>query len=299
MTDLTFRPATFDDKPRILEIAAQIWEGDDYLPEVLDDWLASQAGALIVAELDARVAGFARYDRSFPGYAWFEGLRMDPAYRGRGIAKAITGRLVEMARADGVERMGLSTYFDNVASQKVTAGFGFAKVAGFAACSGGVDSLRPNAVASTRVEPIPLGEAQAFVAASEALAAGQGFLPHSWRFYPFARGPELALRRMEHRLGIRKGRRLIALLLAGDHTPHGPSSFSLDFLEGEQAALAELVQHALSLMTDEKYVEAMIPCRDGAALPTLKTLQEAGFEPWNDGREDVLVFERDAAIATP
>jgi hypothetical protein len=125
------------------------------------------------------------------------------------------------------------------------------------------------------------------------LAAGRGFLPHSWRFYPFHRGPELAMRRMTHRLGIRQGKRLAALLCIGDHTPHGPSSFSLDFLEGEPAALAVLVRHALTtLSTTENYVEAMVPCRDGVAVKTMSLLRDLGFEPWNGGKEDVLVFER-------
>lgn len=292
LTELTFRPGQPGDKPAILAIAAQTWEGDDYIPDVIDGWLASATGQLIVAELDGRVVGLARYDRTFPGYAWFEGLRMDPAYQGRGIAKALTAHLVAMAQAERVERMGLSTYFDNTASQRVSAGFGFTPVVGFAACSAGVAALKQHAVISPRVVTVPLPEAAEVVAASEALAAGKGFLPHSWRFLPFARGPALALGQMHHRLGVRQGERLAALLLIGDHTPHGPASFSLDFLEGEPAALDELVRHALTLITAEKYVEAMIPCRGERGLPTLGLLQQVGFEAWNGGAEDVLVFER-------
>lgn len=293
MEQLSFRPAIFDDRPRILEIAAQMWDGDDYLPDVIDDWLDAPDAHLIVALLDERVVGLARYDRTIPGYAWFEGLRTDPAHQGRGIAKALTAHLVDLAGRDAVERIGLSTYFDNHASQRVSAGFGFVKVVGFAACSAAAAALRPAAAFSPHVESVPLDEARAFVFASEALAAGAGFLPHSWRFYPFGRAPELAMRHMAHRLGIRDGNRLAALLCIGDHTPHGPSSFSLDFLDGEPAAMPELVRHALSLISREKYIEAMVPCREGVALPTLEVLKAVGFEPWNDGREDVFVFERE------
>ena len=292
MTEPTFRPARLQDKARILEIAAQTWEGDDYIPDVIDEWLSSRTASLIVAEIEGRVVGGARYDHTFPGYAWFEGLRVEPGYTGRGIAKAMTGRLVEMAQADRVERIGLSTYMDNFASQKVSTSFGFSKVVGFAACSADAKKAKQLAALSGRVETVPLEEAIAFVGSSKALAAGRGFLPHSWRFYPFARGPELALGHMAHRLGIRESGRLVALLCMGDHTPHGPASFSLDFLEGEPEALAELVRHGLNFITGEKYVEAMAPCRDGVALPTLEVLKAAGFEPWNGGREDVLVFER-------
>lgn len=292
MEQLVFRPARPRDKDPILEIAAQTWEGDDYIPDVIDEWLAPGSASLIVAVLDGRVVGLARYDRTFPGYAWFEGLRTDPAYQGRGIAKALTAYLVDLAEQDRVERIGLSTYFDNLASQKVSAAFGFTKVVGFAACSADASALSTHARPSPLVESVPVGEAIAFLSASGALSAGSGFLPHSWRFYPFARDPRLAVHHMAHRLGIRDGRRLAALLCVGDHSPHGPSSFSLDFLDGEPEPLVELARHALSLITAEKYVEAMVPCRGGVALPALALLESLGFEAWNGGREDVLVFER-------
>lgn len=292
MDELVFRPAYLSDKNSILDIAAQTWEGDDYIPDVIDDWLAPSSARPIVAVLHGRIVGLARYDRTFPRYAWFEGLRTDPAHQGRGIAKALTAHLVDLAEKDRVERIGLSTYFDNYASQKVSGAFGFTKVVGFAACSGDASVVRPHATPSPRVENISHEEATGFVSSSQALAAGEGFLPHSWRFHPFPRGPQLAMGHMAHRLGIRDGRRLAALLCIGDHTPHGPSSFSLDFLEGEPQALAELVRHALSLVRGEKYIEAMVPCQDGVALPTMAVLEAVGFEAWNGGREDVLVFER-------
>ncbi len=294
MSELVFRPAVFDDKQAILAIAAQTWEGDDYIPEVVDDWLSAHEARLIVAVLDERVVGLARYDRTFPGYAWFEGLRTDPSYQGRGIARALTGYLVGLAEADGVDRIGLSTYFDNAASQRVSAAFGFGRVAGFAACSAEAQALRPLAERSPAVETVPVDEALAFVEASDALAAGRGFLPHSWRFYPFGRKPRLAMNKMAHRLGLRDGGRLAGLLCIGDHTPHGPSSFSMDFLEGRPDALPELIRHGLSLISTERYVEAMVPCRDGVALPGLAALEAAGFEAWNGGKEDVLIFERAA-----
>ncbi len=284
------------DKPAVLAIAAQTWDGDDYIQDVLDDWLASATGTVVVAELDDRVVGLGRYDRTFPRYGWLEGLRVDPEFTGRGVAKALTAHMIELARRDGADRLGLSTYFDNLASQRVSMSFGFMHVAGFAACSADAASLRPRAIVSDRVEVIPPNEAIAFIATSQALAAGQGFLPHSWRFYPWSRGPELALGRMAHRLGIRQRDQLVALICIGDHAPHGPASCSIDFLEGPDELCAELVRHALTLLTTEHYLEAMVPCREGQALSTLAVLRGQGLEPWNGGREDVLVFERDGSL---
>ena len=48
---ITLRKATASDKPRIVEISSQIWEGEDYVPDVLDDWLADPSGEVIVTML--------------------------------------------------------------------------------------------------------------------------------------------------------------------------------------------------------------------------------------------------------
>jgi GNAT superfamily N-acetyltransferase len=293
VSEPAFRLAVPADKPRILEIAAQVWEGDDYIPQVIDDWLAPGQAQLVVATLDDQLAALARYDRTFPGYAWFEGLRTDPAYQNRGLARALTGHLVDRARAGGVECIGLSTYFDNLASQKVSASYGFERVASFAYCMAEAGAASTRAVFSPEVEQVSVSEAVTFVASSEALRLGRGFLPHSWRFYPFARGPEIALGHMEHLLGVRKGGILTALLCIGDQTPHGSESFSIDFLAGAQEAAAVLVRHALSVARAGKYVEAMAPCEEGRSSVALPVLRDLGFEVWNDGAADVFVYEKD------
>jgi hypothetical protein len=101
---------------------------------------------------------------------------------------------------------------------------------------------------------------------------------------------------MDRLLGIRAGGRLAALLCLGDRTPHGPTVMSIDFLEGDADAMAELVRHALTLVRAEKYLEAMVPCEDGQALPSLAALRGAGFEVWNAGEADVFVYERQRTL---
>ena len=83
------RRATADDKPRILEISSQIWEGEDYVPGVIDRWLTDEAGEVVVALADGVLTGFARHSLLLPGFAWFEGIRTDPARQNRGRARPI------------------------------------------------------------------------------------------------------------------------------------------------------------------------------------------------------------------
>jgi len=44
------RPAQERDTPAVLELCSHIWDGDDYVPEMWQGWLADPYGRLLVAE---------------------------------------------------------------------------------------------------------------------------------------------------------------------------------------------------------------------------------------------------------
>lgn len=73
----------------MLELTKTIWEGEDYVPQVWDDWLADPHGQLSVAEIGGRVVGLGKLTRLAPGEWWLEGLRVDPQWQGRGIGRAL------------------------------------------------------------------------------------------------------------------------------------------------------------------------------------------------------------------
>jgi len=290
--DISFRLAALADKPRILEIAAQVWEGEDYVPDVIDDWLAPGSAVLVAACVGDTLVAFGRYAQILPGYVWLEGLRTDPAWQGRGIAKALTAHMVARARADGAQRIGLSTYLDNLASQRTVEAHGFRRTADFVYLEARADApARGRAQPSARVVEASPREAAAFIAGSAALALGRGFLPQGWRFHPFTRSPEMALAAMAHLLGIRRAGQLAALLCLGK-SMHGPQVASIGFLEGEPDDMIELARHTLHLAAATRYVEAMAPRQGETAAPALDVLLKLGFVVWNDGREDVFVYER-------
>ena len=39
--EITFRRLTVADKPHVLEISAGVWGGEDYIPAVINAWLAA------------------------------------------------------------------------------------------------------------------------------------------------------------------------------------------------------------------------------------------------------------------
>jgi GNAT superfamily N-acetyltransferase len=82
------------DTPGMLELTRQIWEGEDYVPGTWTDWMADPEGMLTVAEYNARIVGLGKLTKLAGSDWWLEGLRVHPAYEGRGIASRINDYLL-------------------------------------------------------------------------------------------------------------------------------------------------------------------------------------------------------------
>ena len=92
---IQLRPARSSDTPIVREFLRTVWAGEDYVPDVWDEWLRSQDGLLIVAEFEDRPAGLGRLRDLGRGEWWMEGLRVDPELQGLGIASSLHEYLLE------------------------------------------------------------------------------------------------------------------------------------------------------------------------------------------------------------
>ena len=136
MTEIvTFRPVVSADKDRILAFTAHTWgpAEDDYIRDVFDDWLADQSGEFTAALLDDQVVAIAKLTDLGDGEWWFEGLRVDPDFRRRGIASALNRYHVELARRLGGKVVRYMTGGENVGSQTIGVQTGFQHTVTFAA----------------------------------------------------------------------------------------------------------------------------------------------------------------------
>ncbi|MDD5263365.1 MAG: GNAT family N-acetyltransferase [Candidatus Bipolaricaulis sp.] len=286
---IRIRRATQQDTERILAISAQVWDGNDYVPSILADWLVDPSGELLVAEVDDAVASFAYRTWLLPGHAWLQGIRTDPAYRGRGVGRALSRALIDRAWRAGAARISLSTYFDNTPSIRIIESLGFERVASFVFLERTEEAPPLPATADPGVaEPTP-DEAARFILASSSLATARGWYPFEWLFLPFAARPEAFLEKTPYRIGVRSGDGWRSLLCASPGRGAGDASF-LSFLDGDSRDFAALVAKASRDLATTTW-ESMIPRRGEDVAPALPSLLELGFKPWQDGSEDVLCYD--------
>lgn len=126
--DLLIRPARPDDKQAVVDFTARIWDGHDYIKDVWDDWLVDGDGPLLVGELDGAAVAVAKLTDLRYGEGWFQGLRVADQARGRGIARALLERCLELSRERGDRALRLMTDADNYRMHGIVEAAGFRRV---------------------------------------------------------------------------------------------------------------------------------------------------------------------------
>ena len=133
------------DTAAVVAFTRTTWDGWDYLPDVWASWLEGRDGAVFAAEAAETAETAASAERSgraetAPGRpiavgrvtllsaseAWMEGLRVDPAIRGHGVATAFQAAELSWAQAQGATVVRYATGETNEASLHLGARHGFA-----------------------------------------------------------------------------------------------------------------------------------------------------------------------------
>lgn len=122
---LEIRRARPEDRPAALEICAHTWENGDYIPFVWDEWLADEAGPLLVAVLDGRVVALEKISWTSPTEVWLEGMRVHPDHRKAGIATALFRYSLRWATERGARIARLATGSSNQAVHRMVAAVAF------------------------------------------------------------------------------------------------------------------------------------------------------------------------------
>jgi GNAT superfamily N-acetyltransferase len=103
------RPAKAADKIALMSFIKDVWGGHDYIPSVWDSWLHDRRGKMFVVEAHGTPVGMNRVRFLEDGSAWFEGARVHPAFRGRGLATMLGENSMRFAEARGVRVFRLTS----------------------------------------------------------------------------------------------------------------------------------------------------------------------------------------------
>lgn len=282
---LTFRRAVPEDKPAVLAICAQIWEGDDYIPEVWDAWIADPYGQFSVVELDGKVVGLGKLTRLTPTEWWLEGLRVDPAYQGRGIGRFLHEQGVALADRLGKGVLRFATSSANHSVHRFAADTGFAYIGGYVLFKG------PASTSPTAFTPLAEGDldiASHFLEGSERFqAAHRLFEDRWWTWQTLTRELLSRYTAQGQLLGWRRrGRRLSGLALVSDYRNEG--RLIVHYADAPGDTLSDLARD-LRHLAGERGLE-LVDWKVFDRPDTRVALEAAGYE--NTWENTLWVFER-------
>ena len=179
--DARVRPARASDKAPLMSFIKDVWGGHDYIPEVWDAWLADPSGGMFVVEVGGVPVGMNRVQFLEDGSAWFEGVRVHPDYRGRGLASLLGENSMRVARERGAGVFRLTSGSTNKVAHRQIARIRFHEVSRFSVYEPG-PRVRA-AGKARRVEAGELAEAWAAMKSTKEYRLGTGGL---WHIYAAA-----------------------------------------------------------------------------------------------------------------
>ncbi len=122
------REIKFSDKKEVLRISSQIWEGDDYVGNVFDEWVKADDGLFTGYWEDEKLIGFGRMRFLTATDVWLEALRKDPQSKIKGVGYKIAQYYMDQLKGRRIDSVRFSTYYGNTASIKLNEKLGFEKI---------------------------------------------------------------------------------------------------------------------------------------------------------------------------
>ncbi|TET21610.1 MAG: GNAT family N-acetyltransferase [Candidatus Stahlbacteria bacterium] len=232
---IKLREATFKDRDGILRIASATWEGWDYVPLFLEDWI--KQGGLFVAEVGGEIVGVTKTSELSPGELWLEAIRVAEEHRRKGLGREIAEEQLKLALAASPKSIRLSTADVNTASLAIIHHLGFQEYALF-------DYFEQREPLGT-FRKVELDEkeflagaevtekAWVLVRSSEEFVASKGLLPHTWKFRNFTE--ELFRSLLED--GLVYVTPEVGGVLVLMRNRYTPESREIAFLEGDERSL--------------------------------------------------------------
>jgi len=114
---MKLRKITPEHKERVLQISKDIWEGDDYVPEIFDNWIADPYGEFVGLFVENQLIAFGKMTYLTPTDVWLEGLRKDQSAEIKGVGKIFTEYYLNLlSQRHDLTSVRFATYFENYGS---------------------------------------------------------------------------------------------------------------------------------------------------------------------------------------
>ena len=138
------RTATPDDVEAIVEFTTDTFDWGDYVPDLIEQWIADNEGVVMVAVVEDAPVAMARAVFLTEDEVWSHAARVHPDHRGKGIAGDLADALMEWGRTHGGHVVRLLIEDVNVASIRHITKKGFRRTVSVVRAARTVGAASPN-----------------------------------------------------------------------------------------------------------------------------------------------------------
>ncbi|RPI80696.1 MAG: GNAT family N-acetyltransferase, partial [Chloroflexi bacterium] len=168
----------------VMELTKHIWEGNDYVPDVWENWLADPEGLLSVAVYDGRIVGLGKLSRISPEDWWLEGLRVHPDFEGRKVASHIHEYLLGVWERSFGSALRLATASFRPAVHHLCERTGFTRVGDYTPFKADAIKVESGSLPFRPLQPGEASDALNFTLASESMPFYSGLINLYWKWAP-------------------------------------------------------------------------------------------------------------------
>lgn len=278
------RPATPADKGQLMSFIKDNWGGHDYIPRIWDEWLKDETGMMFVVEADGVPVGMNRLRFLEDGSAWFEGARVHPDFRGRGLASMLGENSMRIAMDRGVNVFRLTSWSRNKTAHRQIARMNFKE-------SSRISAYEPKKGAKFApqkgVELVgmnDLSQVTRLITESREFRLGSGVY---WDAFAAASLSPAMIKKLVGEGSVWTTDESVVIARLGGEG--GETWRQVCFLTGKGDAPAKLVRHVFGLKNKARTTRRIIYLPQGSRL--IGTLRRAGFSRLTS----LILFERTAA----
>lgn len=258
------RDARPGDRRAVFAFTRRTWgEYGDFIPRVWGAWIGDRGGRFIVAELDGVPVGTAKITDFGNGEIWLEGLRVDPKYRGKGIARAINVEVIRTLNRMKPRAVRYCTGRTNWGSRHIGSRFGFEI---------GVRmryywmKARAGKLRGEFARPRDAAGIYDFMRASKFIRMTSGLVAEGWIFRELSPRLVASYIRQKRVMVIRRSGRVVGVAVYP--MEKNDATLTMGFIDGSPAAIKALAANCprLARARGGKFCSAAMPSRGFPAL---------------------------------
>ncbi len=175
-----FRAIKSSDKADVLKISSKIWDGDDYISGIFDEWVKADDGLFAGYWVNDKLIGFGRMRFLTPSDIWLEALRKDPQTKIKGVGNKIAQYYIEQLKGKNIQSVRFSTYFDNLTSIKLNEKLGFEKFLTLSLKELDISDCYNKPVCNNIKNNVELDSLHQFIIKSDYLQRTKNFISKGW-----------------------------------------------------------------------------------------------------------------------